>query len=83
MMLSAETKMVLEDRYEIWGLEAVRKELEQPDRAQFSDPEVTAFAEAWVKTQETRLRWKWFRNLAVSTLALVALGIALAVLSEI
>lgn len=48
MVLSAERMIALEDHYEIWGLDEVRKELESPDRDTFVDPEVTAFTWAWV-----------------------------------
>jgi len=78
-MLSAERMIALEDHYEIWGLDEVRKELERPDRNTFVDPEVTAFTRAWVEAKEKSiLRSKW-RHQIVLTAGLVLLGLAIAI----
>lgn len=79
MVLSAERKISLEDHYEIWGLDEVRKELERPDRNTFVDPEVTAFTRAWVEAKEKSiLRAKW-RQQIVRASGLVLLGLAIAI----
>ncbi len=46
MGLSAEQKELLEARYETWGLDQVREELERDDRDLFAHPDVTAVARA-------------------------------------
>ena len=83
MVLSAERKISLEDRYEVWGLDEVRKELNRPDRDQFTDPEVTAFARAWVEAKEASARRK--RSYSIMFLAIVGLvlfGLAIALVTE-
>lgn len=83
MVLSAERKTALEDRYEVWGLDEVRTELNRPDRDQFTDPEVTAFAWAWVEAKEASARRK--RNQSVTFLAIVGLvlfGLTIALVTE-
>ena len=81
-MLSAERMIALEDHYEIWGLDEVRKELERPDRNTFVDSEVTAFTRAWVEAKEKCiLRAKW-RQQIVLALGLVLLGLTIAIISE-
>jgi hypothetical protein len=82
MALSAERMIALEDHYEIWGLDEVRKELARPDRNTFVDPEVTAFTRAWVEAKEKSiLRAKW-RQQIVLALGLVLLGLTIAIVSE-
>ena len=82
MALSAERMIALEDHYEIWGLDEVRKELERPDRNTFVDSEVTAFTRAWVEAKEKSiLRAKW-RQQIVLALGLVLLGLTIAIVSE-
>jgi hypothetical protein len=79
MSLSAARMIALEDHYEIWGLDEVRKELERPDRNTFVDPEVTAFTRAWVEAKEKSiLRAKW-RQQIVCASGLVLLGLAIAI----
>lgn len=79
MSLSAVRMIALEDHYEIWGLDEVRKELERPDRNTFVDPEVTAFTRAWVEAKEKSiLRAKW-RQQIVRASGLVLLGLAIAI----
>ena len=83
MVLSAERKISLEDRYEVWGLDEVRKELNRPDRDQFTDPEVTAFAWAWVEAKEVTARHK--RRYSIMFLVIVGLvffGLAVALVME-
>jgi hypothetical protein len=82
MLLSAERKISLEDHYEVWGLDEVRKELQRPDRDQFVDPEVTAFTRAWVEVKENSLlRAKWRRQIGLVT-GLLFLGAAIAVILQ-
>ena len=82
MVLSAERKISLEDHYEVWGLDEVRKELQRLDRDQFVDPEVTAFARNWVEAKETSLvRAKWRRQIGLVT-GLLFLGAVIAVVLE-
>ena len=83
-MLSADKKVALQYRYEVWGLDEVRKELERTDRDQFADPEVTAFAKAWVEDQDARFqRHTRRRQLILSAIALVLMGCILAFALEI
>ena len=58
MALSAEHKERLESRYEDWGLDLVRRELERDDRDRYASPDVTEFARAWIKAKEARHRRK-------------------------
>ncbi len=82
MVLSAERIIALEDHYEIWGLDEVRKELESPDRDTFVDPEVTAFTWAWVEAKEKNLvRAKWRRRIGLATV-LLFLGAAIAAILQ-
>jgi hypothetical protein len=82
MVLSAERKISLEDHYEVWGLDEVRKELQRPDRGQFVDPEVTAFARDWVEAKENSLlRAKWRRQIGLVT-GLLFLGAAIAAMLQ-
>lgn len=84
MGLSAERMASLEDHYEVWGLEEVRKELERPDREQFVDPEVTAFARAWVEAKEASILCHDRRvRMALVTVGLVLLGLIIAVITEL
>ena len=79
MGLSAEDQDRLLARYEIWGVETVRRELEREDRDTFIDPEVTAFAQAWVAAHERSARRRtcsWL-VLAVSTMVLICAGLGL------
>lgn len=77
MVLSAERKIALEDHYEVWGLEEVRKELRRPDRGEFTDPEVTEFARAWVEAKEARARRKKTYSVVFLAIAgVLVLGLA-------
>ena len=82
MALSRERMTALEDRYEIWGIDEVRKELEQPDRDEFSVPEVTAFAEAWLDAKEASIRGNKFRKVVLTIVGFVLLGLAIALFLE-
>ena len=83
MVLSAERKISLEDRYEVWGLDEVRKELERPDRDQFINPDVTAFAQAWVEAKEASIHCRKRRSKIILTIVgLVLLGLAIALIPE-
>jgi hypothetical protein len=79
MTLSAERMLALEDHYEVWGLDEVRKELNRPDRDTFLHPEVTEFARAWVEAKEKSLvRAKWRRQIGL-VMGLLFLGAAIAI----
>jgi hypothetical protein len=78
MVLSAERKASLEDRYELWGLDEVRKELERPDRGQFVDPEVTEFAQSWIEAKEADARRSATYRIIFATVGLVLLGVGIA-----
>lgn len=81
MGLSAERMAALEDHYEVWGLDEVRKELKRPDRDQFVDPDVTAFARAWVEAKEARILSHDRRvRMALIAVGLVLLGLSIAVI---
>ena len=54
MVLSAEQQAWLNARYEYWGLEAVRLEVERNSRDDFTPPDVIAFARAWVAAEEAK-----------------------------
>lgn len=54
MPLSRKEKSVLRARYEMWGVDAVKKELRNPERAYFTDPEVDEYAYAWIAEQEMK-----------------------------
>jgi len=75
MNLSSDRRAWLELRYEIWGLEDVRKELEQSDRDLFASPEVTEFAWAWVKAKETSIRRRWCLAIILMVVVCVSAGL--------
>lgn len=54
MPLTREEKSALRERYDMWGIDAVKRELRNPSRAYFTDPEVDEFAYAWVAEQEMK-----------------------------
>ena len=54
MALTREEKETLRQRYEMWGLEAVKRELRNPQRAIFTSPEVDEFAYSWIAEQEMK-----------------------------
>lgn len=84
MVLSAERKISLELRYEVWGLDEVRKELERPDRDQFIDPDLTAFARSWIEAKEARAHRKRSYLIVILTIVgAVLLGLGIALISEI
>lgn len=78
MGLSTEHREWLEALYETWGLDKVREELERSDRNEFADPEVTAFARAWIEATEAGDRR---RNRSIATVTIfgaILLGAVLA-----
>ena len=78
MGLSTEQKELLEARYETWGLDRVREELERDDRDLFANPDVTALAWAWIEAKEAGRR-RARRSIVVLTIVgIVQLGVALA-----
>ena len=56
MVLSAEQQGWLKVRYDYWGLEAVKLEIERNSRDEFTPPDVIAFAHAWVVAEESKTR---------------------------
>lgn len=55
MALTREEKDTLRHRYEMWGIDAVKRELRNPQRAMFASPEVDEFAYAWIAEQEMKI----------------------------
>ena len=82
MGLSVQQKELLEARYEAWGLDRVRVELERDDRDLIAHPDVTAFAQAWIETKETRQRRAGRSIVALVIVGIVQLGVALALILE-
>ena len=75
MTLSAEQKERLETRYESWGLDQVRRELERDDRDRYASPDVTAFARAWIKAKEAGHRRKRLLVLVLATFGIVQISV--------
>ncbi len=82
MGLSAEQKELLEARYEAWGYDWVREELEKDDRDLFAHPDVTAFAWAWIEAKETGQRRVRRLIVGIVIVGIVQLGAALALILE-
>ena len=82
MGLSAQQKETLEARYEIWGFDQVREELERDDRNQIADPDVTAFAQAWIEAKEASHRRAKRSLVALAIIGIVQLGVALGFILE-
>ncbi len=78
MGLSAEQTESLEARYETWGLDRVRDELERDDRDLIAHPDVTAFARAWIEAREAGRRRARRSIVVVAIVGIVQLGVALA-----
>ena len=78
MTLSAEQKELLEARYETWGFDRVREELERDDRDMIAHPDVTALARAWIASKEARQRRSNRSIVIVLIVGIVQLGAALA-----
>lgn len=76
MELTAEQKDVLLARYQIWGLDKVRAELDRPGREEFAHEEVTEFARAWVKETEARLRRRKIMGALLWCAGVILLGAA-------
>lgn len=55
MPLSHEEKVALRERYDMWGVDAVKRELRNPNRGYFTDPEVDEFAYAWIAEQQMKM----------------------------
>ncbi len=77
MPLTEDERANLLARYELWGVDRVRADLEREDRALFANPEVTEIAEAWIAAKESAGRGGKARNvvflLAVAAVAVVVL----------
>ncbi len=78
MNLTAEQKELLEARYEAWGFDRVREELERDDRDMIAHPDVTAFARAWIESKEASQRRANRSIVIVLIVGIIQLGVALA-----
>ncbi len=76
MGLSAQQMELLQARYELWGLDQVRRELERGDRDRFVNSDVTAFARAWIEAKETRHRRTRLLVLVLVTFGIVQISAA-------
>ena len=78
---SQEQKNWLKARYDAWGIDRVRKELERADRDLIAHPDVTAFAEGWIENEESdhRRTTRWIVALAIA--GAVQIGIAVALMA--
>jgi len=54
MVLSTEQKASLKARYDFWGLDAVRMEIERNRDTGLTPPDVSAFARAWIADEEAK-----------------------------
>jgi len=77
MELTEDRKAWLAAQYHTWGLETVRRELTRKDRDTFTDPDVTEFAETWVKGEERALRRKKLRGATLTFAAILMIGAGL------
>ena len=77
MELTEDRKAWLAAQYHTWGLETVRRELTRENRDTFTDPDVTEFAESWVKDEERALRRKKLRGAAMTFAAVLLIGAGL------
>ena len=75
--MTAEQKELLEARYETWGFDRVREELERDDRDLIANPEVTALARAWIASKEARQRRADRTLIMVLVAGIIQLGVAL------
>ena len=82
LVLSAERKIWLEARYEVWGLDRVREELERAERDLIAHPDVTGFAQAWIETKETSQRRARRSIVVLVIVGIVQLGVAPALILE-
>ena len=73
MVLTAEQQEWLKARYTYWGLEAVRQEIERDLRNEFTPPDVTAFARAWVAAEDAKSKrpLRFFLILAAVVVSLI------------
>ena len=78
MVLSEERQDWLNARYNQWGLDAVRLEVERNLRDDFSPPDVVAFAREWVAAEETKSKRtnRFFKILGVVVISLIGGTIA-------
>jgi hypothetical protein len=82
MGLSAQQRELLEARYEAWGYDRVREELERADRTLIAHPDVTAFAHAWIEAKEERQRRTRRSIVALVIVGIVQLGVAIALIVD-
>lgn len=78
MNLSAEQMKWLTARYEAWGLDAVRREVERNDREGLVPADIAAFGRAWLEAEETRRRRARQSVAILIVLGAVLPGIAIA-----
>ena len=79
MGLSDEQKLRLEIRYEDWGIDEVRRELERVDRTRFVHSDITEFAQSWIKAKEASIRRKKFIIDILAVFIAIQIGLAAAV----
>ncbi len=76
MALTQEEKRTLIQRYEYWGVDQVRAQVEDPDHRLLASPEMIGFARSWVRQKESETERHYKRLLAN---ALFTIGAALLV----
>ncbi len=74
MALTQEEKRALIQRYEYWGVDEVRAQMEKPDHRLLLSPEMVGFALSWIRQKENETERHYKRYLAN---ALFAIGAAL------
>lgn len=55
-MLSAAEKESLRARYDVFGLDAVREEVERNERGGLASYEENAFARSWIASEEAKIQ---------------------------
>ena len=76
MALTQEEKRTLIQRYEYWGVDQVRAQVENPDHRLLASPEMVGFARSWVRQKENETERHYKRLL---TNVLLTIGAALLV----
>ena len=66
MVLSAQEKNALKERYDILGLDAVRKDMEEHEYKKFVPTDEAAFARSWIAAEEAK------RDRAIQTFKFLA-----------
>ena len=78
MALSDEQRLRLKLRYEVWGIDEVRKELERVDRTRFVHADITEFAQTWIEAKEASIRRKKYIIDILTVLITIQIGVAVA-----